>query len=85
MFEKNISNIKEIFDKNFQKNMVFNFDVSSLTSIGTGGKCHYFLKIENRKSLPDTVTKLTENSIKFIVIAGGTNILFNDGFLNIAV
>ena len=59
--------------------------MSSLTSIGTGGKCLYFLKIENRKSLLDTVTKLTENSVKFIVIASGTNILFNDGFLNIAV
>jgi len=76
---------KEMFGKNFQENMVLNFDVSSLTSIGTGGKCLYFLKIENRKSLLDTVTKLTENSIKFIVIASGTNILFNDGFLNIAV
>ncbi len=74
-----------MFEKNFQENMVLNFDVSSLTSIGTGGKCLYFLKIENRKSLLDTVTKLTENSVKFIVIASGTNILFNDGFLNIAV
>ena len=62
-----------------------NFDVSSLTSIGTGGKCLYFLKIENRKSLLDTITKLTADSVKFIVIAGGTNMLFNDGFLNIAV
>ena len=76
---------KEIFDKNFQENVVLNFNVSSLTSIGTGGKCLYFLKIEDRKSLLDTVTKLTENSVKFIVIAGGTNILFNDDFLNIAV
>jgi len=74
---------KEI--KDFQEDMVLNFDVSNLTSIGTGGKCHYFIKIENRKSLLDTVTKLTENSVKFIVIAGGTNVLFNDGFLNIAV
>jgi UDP-N-acetylmuramate dehydrogenase len=74
---------KEI--KNFQENMVLNFNVSSLTSIGTGGTCLYFLKIENRKSLLDTVTKLIENSVKFIVIASGTNILFNDGFLNIAV
>ncbi|MBE3138609.1 MAG: UDP-N-acetylmuramate dehydrogenase [Actinobacteria bacterium] len=76
---------KEMFERNFQENMVLNFNVSSLTSIGTGGKCLYFLKIENRKSLLDTVTKLTENSVKFIVIASGTNILFNDGFLNIAV
>lgn len=76
---------KEMFEKNFKENMVLSFDVSSLTSIGTGGKCLYFLKIENRKTLLDTVTKLTENSIKFIVIASGTNILFNDGFLNIAV
>jgi len=74
-----------MFGKNFQENMVLNFDVSSLTSIGTGGKCLYFLKIENRKSLLATVTKLTENSIKFILIGSGTNILFNDGFLNIAV
>ena len=85
MFERNISNIKEIFDKNFQENLVFNFDVSNLTSIGTGGKCLYFLKIENRKFLLDAVTKLTENSVKFIVIASGTNILFNDGFLAFAV
>jgi len=76
---------KEMFEKNFQENVVLNFDVSSLTSIGTGGKCLYFLKIENRKSLLDIITKLTVNSLKFIVIAGGTNILFNDGFLNIAV
>lgn len=76
---------KEMFERNFKENMVLSFDVSSLTSIGTGGKCLYFLKIENRKTLLDTVTKLTENSIKFIVIASGTNILFNDGFLNIAV
>jgi len=76
---------KEMFEKIFEENMVLNFDVSSLTSIGTGGKCLYFLKIENRKSLLDTVTKLIENSVKFIVIASGTNILFNDGFLNIAV
>jgi UDP-N-acetylmuramate dehydrogenase len=76
---------KEKFAKNFQENGVLNFDVSSLTSIGTGGRCLYFLKIENRKSLLDAVIKLTENSVKFTVIAGGTNILFNDGFLNIAV
>jgi len=74
-----------MFDKNFKENMVSNFNVSNLTSIGTGGRCLYFLRIENKKSLLAVVTKLTENSVKFIVIASGTNILFNDGFLNIAV
>lgn len=85
MFERNTDNIKEVFDKSLQKNIVLNFDISSIASIGTGGKCLCFLKIKNRRSLLDTVTKLTENSVKFVVIAGGTNILFNDGFLNIAV
>jgi UDP-N-acetylmuramate dehydrogenase len=74
-----------MFESNIGENMILNFDLSSLTSIGTGGKCLYFSKIENREFLLDTITKLTENSIKFSVIAGGTNILFNDGFLDIAV
>ncbi|MCL4417567.1 MAG: UDP-N-acetylmuramate dehydrogenase [Actinobacteria bacterium] len=76
---------KETFGKNFKANAVLNFNVSDITSIGTGGRCRYFLKIENRKSLLDTVIGLTGNSVKFIVIAGGTNILFNDGFMDIAV
>ncbi|MCL5073756.1 MAG: UDP-N-acetylmuramate dehydrogenase [Actinobacteria bacterium] len=78
-------NKKETFGKNFKAEMVLNFNVSDLTSIGTGGRCRYFLKIENRKSLLDTVIGLTGNSVKFIIIAGGTNILFNDGFMDIAV
>jgi UDP-N-acetylmuramate dehydrogenase len=76
---------KEMFGINIEENMILNFDLSSLTSIGTGGKCLYFTKIENREFLLDTIIKLTENSIKFSMIAGGTNILFNDGFLDIAV
>ncbi len=85
MLKRNTDNIKKIFDINYNKNMVLNYNVSALTSFRTGGTCLFFLKIENRKTLPDIVKKLTENSVNFIVIAGGTNILFNDGFLNIAV
>jgi len=85
MFDKNINNTEKISEKDFRNNIVLNYSLSNLTSIGTGGKCLYFFKAENRKFLQNIITKLKENSIEFIVIGSGTNMLFNDGFLNIAV
>ncbi|MFA5015100.1 MAG: UDP-N-acetylmuramate dehydrogenase [Actinomycetota bacterium] len=66
-------------------NIVFDADISLLTSIKTGGKalcCFTADRMEDLKKIIDTCIK---NQIKFIVVGDGTNIIFNDEYNDIAI
>ncbi len=60
-------------------------ELAGLTSIGTGGKCLCFVRINSRSKLTKLVGEFIKKGIEFIVIGGGTNILFGDGMHRIAI
>jgi len=83
MFGTKLKKIKEIIPGDLIKSAIFGIDVSKITSIGTGGKSICLINIKSRKDLLEIVEVLLKNNIEFVVIGSGTNILFNDGYMDI--
>lgn len=65
---------------------VFDFNLASLSSFKAGGRCTCFLRIDSRDKLIPVLKKLNKDkSIEIFIIGGCTNVLFNDGSLDILV
>ncbi|MBN2073372.1 MAG: UDP-N-acetylmuramate dehydrogenase [Actinobacteria bacterium] len=58
---------------------------STLTSMKTGGEATGLLTAGDSIQLLSIVKSLIRNEIKFMVIGGGTNIIFNDGKIDMAL
>jgi len=53
--------------------------LADLTTTGAGGKCLCFVRIGNKRKLLRFVSELILNSLNFLIIGDGSNILFGDG------
>ncbi len=53
-------------------------DVKPLTTFGVGGKVKWYLKVISPEELVDAVSLAKENSLKYLVMAGGSNLVFSD-------
>ncbi len=80
-----LKKIKSIMPKDLIRSAIFGIDASKITSIGTGGRSICLINIESRKDLLSIVKVLLKNNIEFVVIGSGTNILFNDGYIDIVL
>ncbi|MEO0184433.1 MAG: UDP-N-acetylmuramate dehydrogenase [candidate division WOR-3 bacterium] len=65
---KGISGIKVLAHESLKKH----------TSFRIGGKAKYFVKIYHHKALLEVMRVIKKNSLKYLIIGAGTNILFRD-------
>lgn len=71
---------------NLLDNAEFDFNLSGIASLGAGGRCACFLKVERRSDLAMLVSQIApDSSIKCYPVGECTNILFNEGYLDILV
>ncbi len=62
-----------------------NVDVKPHTTFGVGGFARYFVEVDKAKDAIEAI-KFAENSkIPYVIIAGGSNLVFNDGILPLMV
>ncbi len=62
----------------FKGNIKFNENLSSHTTMHTGGPASLFIEAENEGSLVFTVKCLLENKIPFFLLGGGSNTVIRD-------
>lgn len=55
-----------------------NVSLAELTSFRIGGVAKYFVEVENKIQLENVLHWAQENSLKFFVLGGGTNVLISD-------
>ena len=67
------------------KNIKYNCSTAKLTSIAAGGRCLCYAVAGSREKLKKIINICLVNKIKIVIIGGGTNILFNDGNLNLVL
>jgi UDP-N-acetylmuramate dehydrogenase len=48
------------------------------TTFQIGGPARYFIKVEEKEKLPALLNLLRENSVRFFIIGGGSNVLWPD-------
>jgi UDP-N-acetylmuramate dehydrogenase len=86
MFDLNTKKIKKFLqDTDLESEVKFCPETSGLSSFKTGGKCICIFLVNNIKELCRILHFLKRADIGFYVIGGGTNILFADDFIDIAV
>ncbi len=62
-----------------------NVDIKPHTTFGVGGFVRYFVEVDRTKDAIEAI-KFAENSkIPYVIIAGGSNLVFNDGTMEILV
>ncbi len=69
IFEYLISNDIEYYE---------NYDIKSFLTIGIGGKVRGILIVKKKKDLENLIIILEKENTKYIVIGGGSNVLFSD-------
>ena len=77
--------IKSLVKDTVMNNIMFDVNTSRLTSIKTGGKALCYFKADKVDDLRKMVEFCLKNQVKFIVIGDGTNILFNDIYINLVL
>ena len=60
-------------------NVKKNISAREISTFGIGGSISYAVEVYDTESLIDAVSKTITNKIPFIVIAGGSNVVFPDG------
>jgi len=86
MIKKNrhtISKVKELIKDTGIKKISFDIDTSKLTSLLVGGRCFCFVVVDSREELKEIISICLKNEIKVVAIGSGTNILFNDNYLDL--
>jgi len=66
-------------------NAVFGFDISAESSLNVGGEVAAFITADSIEELAEIYGLCTRQKLSFMVIGEGTNVLFNEGFLNFVV
>jgi UDP-N-acetylmuramate dehydrogenase len=60
--------------------------IKEFTSFHIGGKVKYLLIIDNLDKLKEVLKYLIKNSVKYLLLGSGTNVLFNDeGFSGVVI
>ena len=59
-----------------------NADCSHLTSARAGGMCNALIEVPDEKILSGIIKYLHKNNAAFYIIGDGTNLLFNDGYID---
>jgi len=77
--------IKRVVRDTLLDNIVFDADISALTSIKTGGKALCCFTADRMKDLKKIIDTCIKNQFKFIVEGDGTNIMFNDEYNDIVI
>ena len=86
MFDLNTKKIKKFLQSTDLKlNVRFLQETSRLSSFGTGGKCICIFFINNITELCGVLDFLKEAEIGFYILGSGTNTLFADDFIDVAV
>ncbi len=68
-----------------KKKVFLDFDIAQHSSIGVGGKVAFFAIADNLEALLEIYGMAAAKNLRLMVIGGGTNIVFNEGFLKLAV
>ena len=72
----NYSKIKKIIDRTNIKKVIYGCDTSRLCSIKTGGKTGALVTVDNYGELASLLEILEKENKRYIILGGGTNILF---------
>lgn len=62
-----------------------NVDIKPYTTFGVGGTVRYFVEVENSEDLISAIKFAKDSNVPYVIIAGGSNLVFNDGLLNMLV
>jgi len=68
-----------VSDLNIQKNV----SLKPYTTFGVGGRAKYFVTVLNSEELVLAIKFAKKNKIRFHILAGGSNVVFADGLLDI--
>ena len=77
--------IKRVIKDTSLDNIIFDLDTSELTSIKAGGKALCYFTADKIKDLRKMIDTCIKNQIGFIVAGDGTNILFNDKYIDLVI
>jgi len=77
----NFLKIKAITRELGLKKVILDCDTSKLCSIGAGGRSAALITIDNIGKLLPTIEALEKSDIKYIILGGGTNIVFGSGLV----
>ena len=75
----NYLEIKKSIDRSGSGKMILDYDVSSLNSLGTGGKAAALIRADSVGGLVSILELLDSNNMDYAIIGSGTNIVFPDG------
>ncbi len=75
----NFLKIKRITGELDLKKVVFNCDTSKLCSIGAGGRSAALIIAEDTEKLLSLIEAFEKSNIKYLILGGGTNIVFGVG------
>jgi UDP-N-acetylmuramate dehydrogenase len=81
----NYSKIKKITENCGIKTPVFDINTSKLCSIGAGGKAAALMTVDSAESLLKVMTYLEKEKIDYIIIGGGTNIVFTGDHTDLVI
>jgi len=81
----NYSRIKKIADKAGIKDTVPDCNTARLCSMGAGGKAAALITVDAAPSLAGLLNLLEEENIRYLMIGGGTNIVFTGKYLDLVL
>jgi UDP-N-acetylmuramate dehydrogenase len=62
-----------------------NVDIKPHTTFGVGGSARYFVEVDNSKDLVEAIKFSKNSKITHVIIAGGSNLVFGDGLLDMLI
>lgn len=77
--------IKRVIKDTGLDNIIFDVDISELTSIKVGGKALCYFVADEIKDLKKMISTCIKNQIEFMIVGEGTNILFNDKYIDLVL
>lgn len=58
-----------------------NVDIKPYTTFGVAGIARYFVEVDNSNDLIEAIKLAKNSNIPYVIIAGGSNLVFDDGLL----
>ena len=75
----NYSEIKDRIDRSRYGEVVLDYDLSRLNSLGTGGRTDALITADSIDGLVSIIELLNSNSMDYTILGSGTNTVFPDG------
>ncbi|MCK5566991.1 MAG: UDP-N-acetylmuramate dehydrogenase [Actinomycetia bacterium] len=75
----NYSEIKDRIDRSRYGEVVLDYDLSRLNSLGTGGRTAALIRADSIDGLVSIIELLNSNSMDYTILGSGTNTVFPDG------